>query len=405
MKSSAKSLVVLYLLAIVVIHAAVFWKVREMVRKGYSDFAIYYCAGTIFREGLGHQLYDDSTQFRVQQEFAPDVPIRRGPLPYSHPPFEGLFFAPFSYLSYQHAFILWSLLNLAMLAALPFLLRPYLPRLGTYSPALWLLASLAFFPILFTFIQGQDAILLLFLYAMAFVSLKKDKQVLAGVWLALGLYKFHLVLPFVLLLLVMKKFRVLYGFIPVALILAASSIAVVGPREILSYPRYVLHLENTMARGAIVPADNTNLRGLLYVLLPSGRYMTPLVLVLSAGLLAFAAWKLRTAEFSFEIKFALATITSVLVSYHAMGYDLSMLLLAVFLTADRLLGSEIGGRATSLTQIAIAALFFSPAYMVLLFHYNQLAFMGLAVLLLFAGLATVSTTRRKEPRVERASVA
>ncbi len=107
MKPSApRTAVVLYLAAMVLIHAIVFWNVRKPIQKGYSDFAIYYCAASIVRQGLGHQLYDESVQFMVQQEFAPEVPIRRGALPYTHPPIEALFFAPFSYLSYVQAFVL-----------------------------------------------------------------------------------------------------------------------------------------------------------------------------------------------------------------------------------------------------------------------------------------------------------
>jgi hypothetical protein len=282
-------------------------------------------------------------------------------------------------------------------------LRPHLALWRRESAWLALLSAPAFFPILFTFIQGQDAILLLFLYALAYVFLKQDKQVLAGIVLALGLYKFHLVLPFVFLLLVMKKYRVLYGFVPIALLLAGVSVAAVGTQQILSYPGYVLHLENTMARGAIVPADNTNLRGLLYVLLPGGPYMTPLVLTLSAVLLAVASWKLRTKEISFEMKFALAAVTTVLVSYHAMGYDLSMLLLAILLISDQLRATA-GGPAL-LLRVALVAMFFSPAYVVLLLHYNHLAFMGLAVVLLFAGLVTARSHRHREVPIESASFA
>src|SRR5712692_810397 len=77
MKPSApRTAVVLYLAAMVLIHAIVFWNVRKPIQKGYSDFAIYYCAASIVRQGLGHQLYDESVQFMVQQEFAPEVPIR-----------------------------------------------------------------------------------------------------------------------------------------------------------------------------------------------------------------------------------------------------------------------------------------------------------------------------------------
>ena len=144
-----KTAVVVYLAGLVLIHVAVFWNLRQMVRKGYSDFAIYYSAGRIVRQGLGHQLYDDQTQFRVQREFAKEVSIREGPLPFNHPAFEALLFAGFTYFSYPAAFALWGLANLGMLAALPFLLRPHLPRLQPYSWPFWMFAMLAFFPIFF----------------------------------------------------------------------------------------------------------------------------------------------------------------------------------------------------------------------------------------------------------------
>jgi hypothetical protein len=387
----------------VILHVAMFLNVRNLIGKGYSDFAIYYCAGAILREGMGGHLYDNVTQFRVQQEFAPDVPIRQGALPYTHPPFEGLFFAPLTYLSYQQAFVLWDSLNLVMLVAVAFLLRPYLPHMGGKAALICILAALAFFPVLFAFIQGQDAILLLLLYALTFVSLKRNRHLLAGVCLALGLFKFHLILPFVILLLAMKSFRFLYGFVPVGAVLAGASVALVGPGQLLSYPRYVLQVENTMAAGAIVPADNVTLRGILFVLLPAGDYLVPVILAASVALLGVAVWKLQKAGMSFESKFAFAVVTTILVGYHAMGYDLTMLLLPIFLITDRLMANETYGRDQLLAKVAIALLFFSPAYMVLLMRYNHLAFMGLPVLLLFAVLAVHRTTA--EMQIEPASVA
>src|SRR5262249_29398786 len=64
-----KPAVILYLMGMVVIHIAIFWSVRTQIRKGYSDFSILYCAGTIVRQGRGHQLYDNVTQFQVQRGF------------------------------------------------------------------------------------------------------------------------------------------------------------------------------------------------------------------------------------------------------------------------------------------------------------------------------------------------
>src|ERR1700676_244824 len=196
-----------------------FWNVRESIRKGYSDFAIYYCAGTIVRQGLGPRLYDEAPQFKVQREFSPDVAIRLGALPYNHPPFEAALFVPLTFFSYPAAFVLWDLANLAVLIRLPFLLGPHLPQLQNYPWPLWVLTSLSFFPIFMDLLQGQDAILLLFLYALAFVDLKKNRDTFAGGWLALGLFKPHLVLPFILLLLVQGRRKILPGFTLIAVML------------------------------------------------------------------------------------------------------------------------------------------------------------------------------------------
>jgi hypothetical protein len=395
--SKLKFAICLYLAGIVTIHAAVFWSVREQIRKGYSDFTIYYCAGTIVRRGLGHQLYDNVTQFKVQREFSPEVAIRLDALPYNHPPFEAVIFAPLAYVSYPSAFTLWTLANLAMLISLPFLLQPELHHLQSYSWPFWVFASLGFFPIFFAMLQGQDAILLLFLYTLAFVCLKRNRDALAGGWLAFGLFKPHLILPFILLLLVQGKKKVLYGFVPIAAVLALLSAVVVGWEGMLQYPVYVLHLEATMARGAIMPSDMPNLRGVLYLLLHGDSYVGVVTLALSVGVLIFAAWRCRTEASLFGSKFSLGAVSTVLVSYHGLGYDLSLLMLPILLLADELLGSgNIRGLPDFLTVAAIALLFFSPLQLVLLMRSNQLALMGWAVVLLMCGIAGQMSLRSRQ---------
>jgi hypothetical protein len=394
----AKPAVVLYLTGLVLIHIAVFWNLRHMVRKGYSDFTIYYSAGQIVRQGLGHQLYDDQTQFRVQQEFAKEVSIRQGPLPFNHPAYEALFFAPFTYFSYPAAFALWDLVNLVMLAALPFLLRPHLPKLQSYSWSLWMLAMMAFAPIFFALLQGQDAILLLFLYALAFVSLKNHHDIWTGGWLALGSFKFHLVVPFVLLLLVQGKKKVLFGFVAGASVLAVLSFAVVGRDAMMSYPNYALHLEATEG-GGISPSAMPNLRGLLDTLLAPNPHLATVVLILSLGAILFTAWQCYGNEkFNlFDLKFSLAAFSTVLVSYHAMDYDLSLLMLPTLLLANELLGEGKSRQWPAwLMTCAGVVLFFSPLQLLLLLRYGHLALMGLAVLLCACGIAGQISLRTRQ---------
>jgi hypothetical protein len=390
--STLKPAVVLYLAALMMIHAVAFWNIRQKIWQGYPDFAIYYCAGTIVREGLGHQLYDSDTQFRIQRSFAREVSIRQGPLPYNHPPFEALLFVPLTYLSYPQAFLLWDLANLAMLAALPFLLRPHLPQLQDYSWPLWMLLSLAFSPVFFNLLQGQDAILLLFLYTLAFVCLSKGRLPLAGLWLALALFKFHLVLPFVVLLLLQKR-RVLYGFLPAAAALALISVATVGWDALRSYPHYVLYLERNRPQSAIVPSDMPNLRGILYLFLDSTPHLGAAVLASSVVVFLFAAWQCRGNRNSrlLPMTFSLAVVATVLVSYHVLRHDLSILMLPIFLLANELLDA---GRLRTWqgAAAAVAMLFFSPLQLVLSMRYALLAiFGGVLVMCLFAIGAMISS--------------
>jgi hypothetical protein len=385
--SKLKFFVFVYLAGMVIIHAAMFWNVRESIRKGYSDFAIYYGAGTMVRQGLGHQLYDEAAQFKIQREFSPEVAIRLGPLPYNHPAFEAVLFALLTYAPYAAAFTFWDLANLAMLAAVPLLLRPYLNQLQNYAWPLWVLAGVGFFPIFIALLQGQDAILLLFLYVLAFVSLRQKRDVLAGGWLALGLFKPHLVLPFVLLLLLQGRKKVLYGFLPTAVLLALVSIAIVGWDAMMLYPRYVVQLEDMAARGAIVPADMPNLRGVLYTLLHGGPRVGVVTLGLSIGVLLFAAWQCRTVfpEDVFNLKVCLAVTVTIIVSYHLLIYDLSLLMLPLALLANEVRG-RLRAWPQALTVAAFSTLFFSPG-LILLMRDNRLAWMGWAVMLLMAGIA------------------
>ncbi len=383
-----------YVAGVLVIQLLVVWNARELILRGYPDFTIYYTAGTIVRQGMGHQLYDDRVQFAVQKQFAPHVATRLGALPFNHPPFEALWFVPLSWLSYRAAYVLWMLANLAMLGALATLLRPYVPEMKAWSAPAWAGVSLVFFPFFFALLQGQDTILLMLLYGLTFVSLKKERPVWAGAWLACGLFKFHLVLPFLILLLVQQKtfqrsLRILLGFASVGASLGAVSMAAVGPRQMLAYPRYVLGLEATMARGAINPSDMPNLRGMLYLLASNLRFSGVLVVAFSVLLFLAAVWNSRSGKSkAADLQFAMAIFATVLVSYHALESDLCVLAIPILVLSGWL--HETSGTRTW-TRLAIigslAVLLFSPLHLVLIMRYSRLAYVGWAVLLGFVGLS------------------
>lgn len=384
-----KSLAVVYLLGVLVMYFSVCWNARRLVAAGLPDFAIYYCAGTVVRQGMGHQLYDAAVRFPVEQQFAVKVPQFRGPLPWTHPPFEALFFAPFSCFPYLTAYLLWNTLNLVLVGFVLWMMSPCLPHLRARGPALWLLA-IAFFPIFFNLLEGQDGILLLFLYALAYAFLRKNRDAVAGAFLAMGLFKFHLILPFLLLLLLQKRWKVLYGFVPVSLAAVITSIAIAGTRALWAYPRYVFYWENVLAGSDRVPAGMPNLRGLMYIFLPDWKYGPAVVFVLSLALLSFVAWRLRltSSRDSFDLNFSLALAATMLVSYHVVSYDLSVLLIPVFLLANHLLGEGSLHRRSALLVVAgIGLLFFAPLQLLLSLQYKEFALMGLVLCLWTYGIA------------------
>src|SRR5579864_9304773 len=170
-KPRLRSLLLLALAGMVGMHAWVFFTLRQQVRQGYPDFTAFYAGGRLVRRGLGPQLYNMESQARVQQEFASGVKIRNGPLPFTHPPFEAAVFAPLALLSYSSAYWLWNAASLLALVGFLLLLRPHISQLRAWSEAVPFLAGLAFFPVFVCLLQGQDSLLLLLLFGLAFVAM------------------------------------------------------------------------------------------------------------------------------------------------------------------------------------------------------------------------------------------
>lgn len=375
------------------LHAVFVWQVRDGLRKGYQDFTIFYCAGKIVNLGLAHQLYDDAVQWRIQQSFAPWVSIRKGPLPYNHPPFEALLFAPFARLPFFAAFLCWDLLNISVLAALPFVLRPHVRLLQKISPFWFLLASLAFFPVCVGVIQGQDAILMLLIFTLTYLALKRNAVFWAGCILGLGLFRFHQVLPVVLILLLSRRMKAAVGFALSSVVFGVVSLALVGWHELLAYPAYLWSIERVLQRGPTVPLDMPTLRGFLYATLSSYVSLTlinAVIAVCSLALITFVVvrWRSASGRLNLDLSYALCLIASFLVSYHAYVYELTALLLAALLVLNHLwLKQENASWKRGMVYVPLFLLFFTPLQMVLCLRYVQFHLFALVLLVWIWGIS------------------
>jgi hypothetical protein len=343
---------------------------REATKKGYTDFSVFYTAGTILRQGLGHQLYDRQVQLRVQQDFAGSHPFIRGPLPYIHPPFEAVIFVPLSFLSYRNAFLIWDLASIVMLFGVAAQLRPLASMLYPIPNWKFVLGSLAFFPIFMCLLQGQDSILQLLVFSLAFRALQRNSDLLSGCWLALGSFKFQFTIPIILLFLFWKRRRFVLGFAALALLLVMLSLGLVGTKSLLGYPGFALQTVDVRALGGVPLSLLPNLHGLAqgwpYPL--SGLFGMALAAVASIGLFLFGAMKGRAEEESknLNLQISLAVCVAVLVAWQTNVHDLSLLILPIFFAADYVF-HQTSKEAIPLRAFLLPALplFISPLWMVL----------------------------------------
>ena len=313
--------------------------VTENVLAGYLDFTSFYAAGRIVKGGAGERLYDYRTQAAYQTEFG----NRPAPLLFNHAPFESLIFAPLAYFSPLAAYRIWAFINLGLLVLCGYFLRDYLENIRSLFVRAALVLS-SFFPALVALVQGQDSILLLFWYVLAFRSFKHDQEFRAGGFLALGIFKPQLVLPFLVVLLTPKRWRTLAGFLTVAAALLVVSLGITGWEGIRNWPD-LMRYQNSGSAGAvlhsekaILPPAMANVRGVLAALLSGAiaeGYLNLLIGLISLSLLGWSVSQWRgsydTRPRPFDLRFSFSLLITMLVSYHMYYHDLILAALPTLL--------------------------------------------------------------------------
>ena len=337
-----------------------------------TDFPDFYCAARMLAQGQGHQLYNADIQHQYQARYAGRV----GTL-YIHPPFEALLYLAVAWLPMRRAYLLWSFLNLAFMAiAARRLTNQVLP---TWNWRYLVAASLTFVPLLLCCIQGQDSLLLLLLVVLAFTDLRQGRAFVAGFWLGLGLFKFQLILPIVLVLVLTQskpaRNPLVKAFILVALALAALSAVICGWSVFTVYPNFLAHLQQQPFAG-IVPSAMANFRGFTYFFLRQSPGAVTALLMLSAAALikTLTDWKrarLRsqpssaTSHHEFDLAFASTILFALLISYHLNPHDLSLSLLPISLLLHHNLGRKprLARAAKWITLASLGILFLPPLHL------------------------------------------
>jgi hypothetical protein len=364
--------------------------------RGDVDFRAFYSAGAIVRSGDGARLYDYGYQQQVQTAL---VGPRDGALPFLYPSFAALPFVPLSVVSYRFAFLLFLAVNLGLLAWTAVLLRPWL---GYFREFGWGTVA-AFFGCLFgvsiALMQGQISFALLAVYCGAWVLLRKERFFVAGLCLSLGLMKFQIAIPIVLLFCFWRQWRVVVGFLAGALGLAGISFAMIGRAGASSYVQSMMGmtkqtaLDPAAARAhyGMFPVDMPNLHGLTFGLSHGAGWGLVLNIVLCCAVLGFAARQ--------RASLLVAVPAAMLVSYHMQPHDLTLLLLPLSFEVDALLrkmqrrrdGEAVAMRGDQKVLLAAMLLLVLPlGFAVMAAGLNYLASLAVCAVMVSAARGSVA---------------
>jgi hypothetical protein len=144
------------------------------------DFVAYYNAAMAFKHGL--PIYDHMIRF-----FQEGIFDYKGPNPYVYPPGFVILLSPLAYISFEHASLIWNLLNhIFFLLGIILLMKAIK---NEYSWVEWITLIFVFMnftPLFMDYLVGQCNTLLFFLVAAGLYFYRANQGVCAGIALALA---------------------------------------------------------------------------------------------------------------------------------------------------------------------------------------------------------------------------
>jgi len=308
-----------------------------------TDFRIFVTGVEMLASGKGDQLYQFGAQERTQNRLEPETRTS-GLLPFNHLAYELLFYWPVARFSYRTGLIAWALINAGLVFLIGFLLRPYSRTLARITNIPVALFFFAFYPVMFVLGEGQDSLLFTTFLVLSLRSMDGGRIFLAGFLLALALFKFHLALSIAFFVFVLRgKWRGVAGFATGGVLVGVVSLALVGPAIFHDYPS-MLRRQSVMTPWGFNPSFMPNLRGLLEWglgrWLDKGQFL--LAIFMSSAIVGVVAtWLVlrqqakRATNNNESMAYAVAVLTTILISYHFHMQDLSIALLPMLILAER----------------------------------------------------------------------
>ena len=329
-----------------------------------QDFRDFFAAATLVARGgdpydAGALAREQDRLYNQPGHFKPGDANFYDPLPYPQGPWVALALVPTTALPWQTAYLLYLAGAITAIAAAAWALL----RLFGWSGRALLLATgaIALSPVAFiNLFQGQPVPFLLAAFAGAWILLRRDRPLLAGMLLALAWIKPHIGLPLLVVLGVLEPAAVrnlVTGFAAGTLALFTVAAAVMRG-ALLDWPQTVLGQWS----GALQQADLASINAFAYPALHgAARQATVGLAILAAA--GYVIWTFRHRSSPLHRAMTLLLLT-LLAAPYAHSYD-TLLLVPVILA---LLRPVQAGWADPAVEIACWAFAIFPLFYFAGFH-------------------------------------
>jgi len=259
-----------------------------MGRPMGGDFIEFYVIGKILNNFDPSRIYDLKLAVDLQHSILPSMADTQM-LVYAHAPYVALLFKPFAMLPYLWAYAAWLGFSAALyLTGITLLFRA--TALPAEHRTTGFLLAVSFMPFIFeTWIGGQLSVVIFFLWALFLCFRHQNRLFLAGVALALGVFKPTLIALPLAMLIVGRRWRILQGFATGAVVMAALSIKMIGLDGCRAWVN-TLMFAGRVAAGpgeAWHLAKSVDMSSFFHLLLFNAFPLTGIVVV-ACGILAFA---------------------------------------------------------------------------------------------------------------------
>lgn len=293
------------------------WFMSQASNSGLADFRVYYEAAHTLNRGM---------------------PLYRGSegMVYLYPPLTAQLLMPLaSQFTFETAYSLWFIFNILLLIGSVALISQH----SSHSLWLWVMTPL-FLPILQALAIGQVTIVLLALFAGTWIAIQRELRELAGSLLALAAW-IKVFPAFVILYFLWRRdWQVVRGAIISSIVLGFLQIGISGISPMLEMPTVLFSLSST--GQDVLVAVNASPLGFASQLFEAHPNVSPLFvspmlytftrLILTLTLVGGFFYLTRSSQTrSFDLEYALALLTALLLSPTLFPTSMPPVLLTYFL--------------------------------------------------------------------------